>query len=72
MLKLAKLPDRTPVKVTISVMPDLNRALVAYAALYRDTYGDKADVVDLIPFMLDAFLASDRMFAKARKTTGEC
>jgi hypothetical protein len=69
MLKLAKLPDRTPVKVTITVMPDLSRALADYAALYRDTYGEKADVVDLIPFMLDAFLASDRMFARARKAT---
>jgi hypothetical protein len=29
-LKLAKLPDRTPVKLTISVSPELNRALVDY------------------------------------------
>jgi hypothetical protein len=32
-LKLAKLPDRTPVKITITVSPDLNRALQAYAAM---------------------------------------
>ncbi|WP_191555603.1 DUF2274 domain-containing protein [Brevundimonas aurantiaca] len=68
MLKLAKLPDRTPVKITITVMPDLNRALADYAALYRESYGEKADVADLIPAMLDAFLAGDREFAKARKT----
>ena len=68
MLKLAKLPDRTPVKITITVMPDLNRALADYAALYRETYGEKADIADLIPAILDGFLAGDREFAKTRKS----
>lgn len=66
-LKLGKLPDRTPVKITITVSPDLNQALRDYAAIYRTTYGEAASVADLIPFMLDAFLDSDRGFAKARK-----
>ena len=30
-LKLAQLPDRAPVKLAISVMPDLNGRLAAYA-----------------------------------------
>jgi len=67
MLRLAKLPDRTPIKITLTVTPDLAHALAAYAALYNRTYADKAEVADLIPAMLDAFLASDRAFAKARK-----
>ncbi|ODU68426.1 MAG: transposase [Sphingomonas sp. 66-10] len=67
MLKLAKLPDRTPVKITLTVTPDLAHALTAYAALYNRTYADKAEVADLIPAMLDAFLTSDRAFAKTRK-----
>ena len=67
MLKLAKLPDRTPVKIAITVTPDLARALGDYAALYNRAYADKAEVVDLIPAMLETFLASDRGFAKARK-----
>ncbi len=67
MLKLAKLPDRTPVKITLTVTPDLAHALTAYAALYNRTYADKAGVADLIPAMLDAFLTSDRAFAKTRK-----
>lgn len=66
-LKLGKLPDRTPVKVTIMVSPDLNQALRDYAAIYRATYGEAESVADLIPFMLGAFLESDRGFAKARK-----
>jgi hypothetical protein len=66
-LKLGKLPDRTPVKITITVSPDLNLALRDYAAIYRTTYGEAESVADLIPFMLGAFLESDRGFAKARK-----
>jgi hypothetical protein len=66
-LKLAKLPDRTPGKLTVTISPDLNRALAEYAELYRDTYGESETVAELVPFMLEAFLASDRGFAKARK-----
>ncbi|MER8481717.1 DUF2274 domain-containing protein [Mesorhizobium sp. M1322] len=66
-LKLGKLPDRTPSKITISVSADLNQALKDYAALYRQTYGESESVAELIPFMLAEFLESDRAFAKARK-----
>jgi hypothetical protein len=37
------------------------------AEIYRATYGEAELVAKLIPFMLDAFLESDRGFAKARK-----
>jgi hypothetical protein len=67
MLKLAKLPDRTPIKIALTVTPDLAHALADYAALYNRAYADKAEVADLIPAMLENFLASDRAFAKARK-----
>lgn len=66
-LKLGKLPDRTSVRITITVSPDLNQALRDYAAIYRAAYGEAESVADLIPFMLRAFLESDRGFAKARK-----
>jgi len=67
MLKLAKLPDRTPVKLAITITPDLAHALGDYAMIYNRAYGDKAEVADLVPAMLESFLASDRAFAKARK-----
>lgn len=71
MLKLAKLPDRTPVKIGITVTPDLDADLRAYLDLYRAAYDEKgATVADLIPAMLESFLASDRAFAKARKEAG--
>ncbi|OBP72335.1 transposase [Mesorhizobium loti] len=66
-LKLGKLPDRTPSKMTIIVSADLNQALKDYAALYRQTYGESETVAELIPFMLAGFLEADRAFAKARK-----
>lgn len=67
MLKLPKLPDRTPVKLTIILNPELHQRLQSYAALYRETYGTTEPVADLIPYMLDAFLDSDRAYARARK-----
>ena len=66
-LKLGKLPDRTPTKITITVSADLSQALRDYAVLYRAAYGEAESVADLIPFMLDVFLESDRPFARARK-----
>ncbi|MBB6125381.1 DUF2274 domain-containing protein [Sphingobium subterraneum] len=67
-IKLAKLPDRTPVKLTISLSPDMKRALDDYAALYAETYGHEEPLAELIPQMLAAFLESDRVFQKARGT----
>lgn len=66
-LKLAKLPDRTPVKITITMSPELHQALRQYAGIYRATYGEAESIADLIPFMLGIFLDSDKGFAKARK-----
>jgi hypothetical protein len=66
-LKLARLPERTPVKITFTAPPELDLALRQYAGLYRAAYGQAETVADLIPFMLEAFLDSDRAFAKARK-----
>lgn len=65
-LKLPQLPDRNPVKLNISVMPDLHQALTEYAALYASTYGRDEPVVELIPAMLAAFLDSDRSFTRNR------
>ncbi|WP_257539152.1 DUF2274 domain-containing protein [Sphingobium sp. CFD-1] len=70
-LKLARLPDRTPIKLAITVTPDLHQMLQQYATLYAEAYGRKEAVVELIPAMLAAFLESDRAFAKARKIVEE-
>jgi hypothetical protein len=65
-MKLDRLPDRTPVKLTIAILPDLAVALEDYAALYEATYSKRETVADLIPYMLGSFLDSDRTFARGR------
>ncbi|MET3762535.1 DUF2274 domain-containing protein [Sphingomonas sp. AAP5] len=66
-IKLAQLPDRTPIKITITVLPDQHRSLLDYAAVYEATYGRKEEVADLIPAMLKAFIEGDRDFARRGK-----
>lgn len=67
-LKLPKLPDRTPVKLSIALPPDLGKALEDYRAIYNERFGTDEPLSELVPHMLAAFLASDRGFAKARKS----
>ncbi|MGC1301220.1 MAG: DUF2274 domain-containing protein [Caulobacteraceae bacterium] len=70
-LKIGRLPDRKPVKYTFEAWPDLSAALEQYAAAYRVTYGEAEPVAELIPFMLDGFLKSDRTYLKvAVENTG--
>lgn len=51
MLKPVKLPDRTPIKLALTITPDLARALGDYTASYNH-HEDKAETADLIPAML--------------------
>lgn len=66
-MKLAKLPERTPVKMSIALAPGLAKRLREYADFYSETYGSREEVAQLIPFMLEAFLDSDAAFRKGRK-----
>ncbi len=63
-LKLARLPDRTPVKLSIQVTPQLQADLTRYADAYEAAYGQRESIADLIPFMLVSFLDTDRGFAR--------
>lgn len=65
-LKLGKLPDRTPIKLAVTITPDLHQALQDYASLYAATYGREEPLSELIPAMLGNFLESDRHFARSR------
>lgn len=69
-LRLPRIPDRTPVKVTISILPDLQAALADYAEAYRSAYGQSETVADLIPYMLKSFLDNDRGFSRERAKLG--
>ena len=65
-LKLSKLPDRTPVKLVVSIMPDLANALDDYRTIYNQRYATDEPLAELVPHMLATFLAGDREFARAR------
>ena len=69
-LRLAKLPDRAPVKLSITVSPELHRTLGDYAAAYEQAYGQAEPVTELIPAILASFLESDRAFARTRRKGG--
>ncbi|EJL24482.1 hypothetical protein PMI01_04663 [Caulobacter sp. AP07] len=65
-LKLGKLPNRTPVKMTISVMPDYEEALRDYAAIHSAQHGVASTSADIASGMVEQFITNDREFAKAR------
>src|SRR5882757_8397756 len=66
-MRLPKLPDRTPVKLTTTLQPALATRLRAYADFYAETYGAREEVADLVPFMLEAFLDGDAHFRRASR-----
>ncbi|WP_339708459.1 DUF2274 domain-containing protein [uncultured Sphingosinicella sp.] len=70
MIRLPKLPDRTPVKLAITIMPDLDEKLREYAGFYKDFYGNEESVSSLVPAILEAFLEGDREFSRRRKKLG--
>jgi hypothetical protein len=70
-LKLDKLPDRESTKISFTADAELKAALNDYAEIYRRSYGQKESVIDLIPFMLEAFMNADHSFKRARRELGE-
>ncbi|MEL6694559.1 MAG: DUF2274 domain-containing protein, partial [Pseudomonadota bacterium] len=65
--RLAKLPDRTPIRMSVSIDPDLALALGDYVEIYGQTYGKPEKPETLIPAMLETFLGSDAGFKRARR-----
>ncbi len=67
-LKLGKLPDRKPVKYTLTVSAEIAGLLEDYAAIYNQAYGGEAEPVEeLIPYLLENFLKADRVFMRERQ-----
>ncbi len=68
-LKLSAVPDDRPVKITVELPAAVHRDLVAYAEILGLASGEKTslDPIKLVAPMLQRFMATDRVFAKARK-----
>ncbi|MFV0515290.1 MAG: DUF2274 domain-containing protein [Jhaorihella sp.] len=69
-LKLSAIPDDKPVKLSIELPADVHRDLVAYAeVMSRDSGGTSPEPVRLIAPMVQRFMATDRAFARLRKSS---
>lgn len=67
-LKIGAIPDRTPIKLSLSLSPDVHDALQDYASIHAKEFGQNAQVTDLAALMIERFLASDTQFKRARKS----
>lgn len=69
-LKLSAIPDDKPTKLTVELPAGVHRDLVAYAeVMARDTGGTAPEPARLIAPMLQRFMATDRAFARLRKSS---
>ena len=68
-LKLGHIPNDKPVRLTIELPAAIHRDLVAYAnALGKETGQGTVDPAKLVGPMLARFMATDRAFARLRRT----
>jgi hypothetical protein len=71
-LKLGTLADNKPVKLTVEVPAAVFRDLRSYAEILAHSAGAAIPIepAKLIVPMIEHFMATDRAFAKARRTVG--
>jgi hypothetical protein len=68
-LKLGALSDDKPIKLTVQLPASVHRDLIAYAkVLERETGQSIKDPAKLIAPMVERFMATDRGFAKLRRS----
>lgn len=71
-LKLTSIPDDKPVKLTIELSAALYRDLTAYAeAIGRQSGQAGPEPAKLIAPMIQRFMATDRGFAKVRRSSNQ-
>jgi hypothetical protein len=69
-LTLADLADEKPVRLTVEVSARLHRELLAYAAVLNGGDVKGAPPPErLIPPMIERFIATDRSYAKSRRSS---
>jgi hypothetical protein len=66
-LRIAGLIEDKPVKVTVELPSSIHRDLVAYAEVLKREGGQVIDSNALIAPMLARFMATDRVFRRARR-----
>ena len=66
-LRIGKLPDLTPVKMTVCLDREVHQMLEDYARIYGESYGETVKPAELVPSMIAGFLSTDNGFKRARK-----
>ncbi|MBR0962529.1 DUF2274 domain-containing protein [Tardiphaga sp. 538_B7_N1_4] len=66
-LKLGPHTDDKPVKIATQLPGAVHRDLLAYAEVLSRETGRQADPIKLIAPMIARFMATDRVFLKARR-----
>lgn len=70
-LRLGTILDEKPVKMTVDLPAATHRDLVAYAEVLSRETGQEIDGAKLVAPMLARFMATDRAFARARRSVIE-
>jgi hypothetical protein len=67
-LKLGRIGDDKPVKLTVELPATVHRNLIAYAeAIGRESGQPAPDPAKIVAPMIERFMATDRAFASTRK-----
>ena len=67
-LRLGAVLDEKPVKLTVDLPAAIHRDLLAYAEVLGRETGQAIEPAKLVAPMLARFMATDRAFAKERRT----
>ncbi len=67
-LRLGAILDEKPVKLTVDLPAAVHRDLLAYAEVLGRETGQAIDPAKIVAPMLARFMATDRAFAKERRT----
>ncbi len=68
-LKLTDLADEKPVRMTVEITARLHRELLCYAVAINGGDAKGAPTPEkLVPPMIERFIATDRSYAKVRRT----
>jgi hypothetical protein len=70
-LKIRKIPDRIPVKISLNLPPEVYRDLIKYAEIYKQEHGSVETPQLLASQMIAIFMQNDSGFKRAKLSSSE-
>jgi hypothetical protein len=65
---IGPIPDRAPLRLTLSLAPETHALLADYAAIHAAEHGRETSLAELAALMIEKFLETDAGFRRVRKT----